>query len=61
MRHMEKMAKKYRDVKLPEHFVEIIDKYIVGREGFRSRSEYVTKVVLEDLARRGLIKRVHVK
>lgn len=56
MAHVEKMAKKYKDVKLPEDFVEIIDRYIVGREGFRSRSEYVTKVVLEDLIRRGLIK-----
>lgn len=38
-----KWRKKYKDVKLPEDFVEIIDRYIVGREGFRSRSEYVTK------------------
>jgi len=55
------MAKKYKDVKLREDLVDIIDKYIVGRHGFRSRSEYVTQIILKDLIKRGLIKKEEVK
>ncbi|RLI44457.1 hypothetical protein DRO64_03950, partial [Candidatus Bathyarchaeota archaeon] len=59
--HLSKMAKKYKDVKLREDLVDIIDKYIVGRHGFRSRSEYVTQIILKDLIKRGLIKKEEVK
>jgi len=50
------MVKKYKDIKLPEEIAKVIDENIVGREGFRSRSEYAIKTILQDLTRRGLLK-----
>ena len=61
MAHLSKMAKKYKDVKLRKDLVDIIDKHIVGKQGFRSRSEYVTQIILKDLVKRGLIKKREVK
>jgi len=55
------MAKKYKDVKLREDLVDIIDKYIAGRHGLRSRSKYDTQIILKDLVKRGLIKKREVK
>jgi len=46
---MANMGKKYKDIKLPEEIAKIINEQIVGREEYRSRSEYVVKTILQDL------------
>jgi metal-responsive CopG/Arc/MetJ family transcriptional regulator len=51
------MAKKYRDIKLPEEIAKIIDEHIIGREGYRSRCEYAIKIIIQDLIKRGVLKR----
>lgn len=53
---MANMGKKYKDIKLPEEIAKIINEQIVGREEYRSRSEYVVKTILQDLAKRGFLK-----
>jgi len=56
LEYVANMAKKYKDIKLPEDIAKIIDEHIVGREGYRSRSEYAIKTIIQDLVKRGLLK-----
>ncbi len=49
---------KYKDVKLPKYLADIIDKCLVGKEGYRSRNDYVIKTIVEDLKRKGFLKEV---
>jgi len=50
------LAKHYRDVKISEEVAKIIDEQIVGRQGYRSRNQYVNELILRDLKKRKLLK-----